>query len=86
MLQLIWRSIGYLLPRRLQVAREEQKAQDESHATASATVEPAVLAQWTMKIKEWHAQENLPLKSKTVENPYLSVWRKGTLVIVSKIY
>lgn len=53
----------------------------ESHATASATVDRAVLADWTRKIKEWHAQEKVFLKDKTVENPYLSLWRKGKFFI-----
>ena len=36
-----------------------------------------MLADWTRRIKDWHAQEKVLLKDKTVENPYLSVWRKG---------
>lgn len=69
--------IGHLLPRRLQVAREEEAVQVANHASTSATVEPRVLAEWTKKIKDWHAEEKVLLKNKTAENPYLSVWRKG---------
>ncbi len=66
-----------LLPKRLEVAKEECAKQKSNFAQSSMALGPKVRAQWQADIVAWHSQESLPQAQKTVSNPYVCKFKNG---------
>lgn len=69
--------IGILLRRRYEVAKKEQKEQLENFKTTSATLDIDLRERWMTWLNDWHAQEYLQRKEKTVANPYEASYKQG---------
>ncbi|KAF8888005.1 hypothetical protein CPB85DRAFT_1258228 [Mucidula mucida] len=61
-----------LLPKRLEVAKEERAKQKSNFAQSSMALGPKVRAQWQADIVAWHSQESLPQAQKTFKNEALT--------------
>lgn len=71
-----------LLRRRYEVAKKERAEQAENFKSTSSTLKIELRERWMKWIQDWHAEEFVLRKDKTVDNPYEAAWKRGRTFII----